>query len=106
MSTRVTALAKVSAACRELVNQRLNIALGSTIELDRASTALASGRVDLPALQGLVAGGEIARCPGHARSRSPGPSPRHPGRIGNGDRQSVGADHVRPGGTRQRGDDG
>jgi hypothetical protein len=38
MSTRVTASAKVSAACRQLVNQRLNIALGSTIELDRAST--------------------------------------------------------------------
>jgi hypothetical protein len=60
MSTRVTASAKVSAACRQLVNQRLNIALGLTIELDRASTALASGRVDLPTLQGLVAGGEIA----------------------------------------------
>jgi hypothetical protein len=60
MSTRVTASAKISAACRQLVNQRLNIALGSTVELDRVSTALASGRVGLPALQGLVAGGEIA----------------------------------------------
>jgi hypothetical protein len=60
MSTRVTASARISAACRQLVNQRLDIALGSTVELDRASTALASGRVDLPTLQGLVAVGEMA----------------------------------------------
>jgi hypothetical protein len=59
MSTRVTASARISAACRQLVRQRLNIALGSTVELDQASTALASGRVDLPGLQDLIAGEEI-----------------------------------------------
>jgi hypothetical protein len=56
MSTRVSASARISAACRDLVNQRLNITLGSTVDLGQVQSALDSGRVDLPALQGMVAG--------------------------------------------------
>lgn len=56
MSTRVSASARISAACRDLVNQRLNITLGSTVDLSQVQSTLDAGRVDLPALQGMVAG--------------------------------------------------
>jgi hypothetical protein len=56
MSTRVSASARISAACRELVNQRLNITLGAAVDLGQVQSALDSGRVDLPALQGMMAG--------------------------------------------------
>jgi hypothetical protein len=60
MSTRMTASVRMSAACRDLVQQRLNIPLGSALDLGQVSTALAAGRVDLPALRGMVTGGEIS----------------------------------------------
>ncbi len=56
MSTRVSASAKISAACGDLVNQRLDIKLGSAVDLGQVQSVLDSGRVDLPALQGMVAG--------------------------------------------------
>ena len=56
MSTRVSASARISAACRQLVNQRLNIALGSSVDLGQVNTALDSGRIDLPTLQGMLTG--------------------------------------------------
>jgi len=56
MSTRVSASAKISAACRDLVNQRLNIKLGTAVDLGQVQSVLDSGRVDLPALQGMVTG--------------------------------------------------
>lgn len=56
MSTRVSASARISAACRDLVNRRLNITLGSTVDLGQVQSALDSGQVDLHALQGMVTG--------------------------------------------------
>jgi hypothetical protein len=56
MSTRVSASATISAACRDLVNRRLNITLGSTVDLGRVQSALDSGRIDLPALHGIMTG--------------------------------------------------
>ena len=56
MSTRVSASARISAACRELVSRRLDITLGSTVDLGQVQSALDSGQVDLPALQGMVTG--------------------------------------------------
>lgn len=55
MSTRTSASAKISATCRELVSQRLNITFGSTLDLGQAQSVLDSERVDLPALRGMVA---------------------------------------------------
>jgi hypothetical protein len=56
MSTRISASARISAVCNELVKQRLNITLSSAVDLGQVQSALDSGRVDLPALQGMVAG--------------------------------------------------
>jgi len=56
MSTRVSASARISAACRDLVNQRLNITLSPAVDLGQVQSALDSGRVDLPSLRGMVAG--------------------------------------------------
>lgn len=60
MSTRMTASVRISAACRDLVRQRLNIPLGAALDLGQVSAALDTGRVDLPALRGMVTGGEIS----------------------------------------------
>jgi hypothetical protein len=56
MSTRVTASTRISAACRDLVNRRLHITLGSTVDLGQVQSALDSGQVDLAALRGMVSG--------------------------------------------------
>jgi hypothetical protein len=60
MSTRVTASTRISAACRELVNQRLNIALDSAIDFAQVNAVLDAGRIDLPSFQGLLANGEVS----------------------------------------------
>jgi hypothetical protein len=49
----------MSAECRNLVKQQLNIPLGSALDLGQVGTALAAGRVDLPTLRAMVSGGEI-----------------------------------------------
>jgi hypothetical protein len=58
MSTRVSANARINAACRELVNQRLHISLGQTFDLRQLGAILGVGPIELPELQSL------ARTPG------------------------------------------
>lgn len=60
MSTRVTQSVRISAACRELVNERLNVKLGQTIDLGHLSAALSTGRVDLAGLQTLIGNAELS----------------------------------------------
>ena len=101
MSTRVSASAKISAACRDLVNQRLNITLGSTVGLGQMQSVLESGRVDLPTLQGMLAG-EAESVLSALAPASPCPGTGHPGLAGARGRQPVGRTAVRAYGTRQR----
>lgn len=72
MSTRISARAMMNAVGRELVDQRLNITLSSAVDLGQVQTALDSGRLDLPALQGMVTG-EIS---GVLSALAPGPFAR------------------------------
>ena len=60
MSTRVMGSAELNAACRELVSQQLNISLHHDLVLGELATALDAGRLDLPAIQSLVADREIS----------------------------------------------
>jgi hypothetical protein len=70
MSTRVTQSIRISAACRELVNERLNVRLGQTTDLGQVSAALNTGRVDLAGLQTLIGDAELSGVLGRL---APGP---------------------------------
>lgn len=59
MSTRVTQTVRINAACRELLNERLNVSLGQTIDLGQVSAALDAGRIDLSGLQTLAGNPEL-----------------------------------------------
>ena len=59
MSTRVSQNAQMNAACRELLNERLDIPLGQTLSLAQVSTALASNRLDLPGMRSLRDGTQM-----------------------------------------------
>lgn len=60
MSTRVTTSMRISAACRELVNERLNVRLGQTTDLGQVSAALNTGQIDLAGLQTLIGDTELS----------------------------------------------
>jgi hypothetical protein len=60
MSTRVTQQAVMSAACHELLNERLDITLGQTIDLGQVRACLDSGRIDLSNLQSLARSPELS----------------------------------------------
>jgi len=59
MSTRVNQTAQINAACRELLNERLDIRLGQTVDLGQLSTALEAGRVDLSGMRSMVGNVEL-----------------------------------------------
>jgi hypothetical protein len=61
MSTRTTQNAVMNAACRELLNERLDITLGQSIDLGEIRASLDSGCVDLSGLQSLSRSPELSR---------------------------------------------
>ena len=60
MSTRVSATAKMTAACQELLHQRLQIPLAATAELASLRTMMLTGRAEMPALRQMI-GSETVR---------------------------------------------
>jgi hypothetical protein len=60
MSTRTTQNAVMNAACRELLNERLGIALGQSVHLGEIRASLDSGRVGLSGLRSLVRSPELS----------------------------------------------
>jgi hypothetical protein len=61
MSTQVSQQARMSAACHELLNERLDLNLSRTLDLGQISTTLASGRMDLSGMRSLAAGNQLGR---------------------------------------------
>jgi hypothetical protein len=59
MSTRNTQSTRVNAACRAVVNERLDITLGQDIDLGQVSVMLGTGRVDLSGLRALAGDAEL-----------------------------------------------
>lgn len=54
MSTRVTASARMSAACQQLLRERLNLALDATVELGSLNTMLETETFSLHALREII----------------------------------------------------
>jgi len=59
MSTQNTQQVKMNAACRELLNERLDVSLGPTVDLDQLATRLAADRLDLPEIRSMVTSFEL-----------------------------------------------
>lgn len=59
MSTRVTQQAQMNAACRELLDERLDINLGRTLDLGQVSAELAAGQLDLAGIRSLLESAEL-----------------------------------------------
>jgi hypothetical protein len=59
MSTRVTASARLSTACRQQLREQLGLSLDPAVELGRLSSIMESGRLSLPALQEMISAPEV-----------------------------------------------
>ncbi len=60
MSTRVTASARLSTACRQQLREQLGLSLDPIVELGRLSPIMESGRLTLPALQEMISAPAIS----------------------------------------------
>lgn len=59
MSTRVTAAARLSTACRQQLREQLGLSLDPTVELGRLSSIIESGHLSLPVLQEMISAPEV-----------------------------------------------
>jgi hypothetical protein len=54
MSTRVSAQTRMSAACQQLLRERLNLTAEATVDLANLNAIIQTERIDLPSLQEMV----------------------------------------------------
>ena len=54
MSTRITASARMNAACQQLLRERLSLPAGAALEFGNLHAVLATGQADLSSLQELI----------------------------------------------------
>jgi hypothetical protein len=70
MSTQNTQQVLMNAACRELLNERLDVNLGPAVDFGQLATSLAADRLDLPEMRSMVTSFELG---GALAQLAPGP---------------------------------